>query len=53
MDSDGVIVDETRKPLDVSNEEVLKWYKDMLTGMEYLVLGVQENGSADGLTMSG
>ena len=32
MDSDGTIVDESRKPSDVSNEEVLTWYKDMLTG---------------------
>lgn len=32
MDSDGVIVDESRKPLDVSNEEVLEWYKNLLTG---------------------
>lgn len=32
MDSDGIIVDEDRKPLDVSDEEVLTWYKNMLTG---------------------
>ena len=32
MDSDGTIVDESRKPSDVSNEDVLTWYKDMLTG---------------------
>lgn len=32
MDSDGIIVDEGKKPLNVSNEEVLTWYKNMLTG---------------------
>ena len=32
MDSDGVIVDKDRQPIDVSHEEVLKWYKDMVTG---------------------
>ncbi len=32
MDSDGTIVDEARKP-DVSKDEVLKWYTNMLTGM--------------------
>lgn len=33
MDSDGAIVDEARAPKDVSDQEVLKWYKDMLTGI--------------------
>ena len=33
MDSDGVVVDESRKPSDVSNEEILAWYKNMVTGM--------------------
>ena len=32
MDSDGVVVDDARKP-NVSDEEVLKWYTNMLTGM--------------------
>ncbi|KAI4123936.1 MAG: hypothetical protein LQ338_005047 [Usnochroma carphineum] len=32
MDSDGVVVDKAREP-DVSEDEVLTWYKDMLTGM--------------------
>lgn len=32
MDSDGAIVDEARAPKDVSEGEVVKWYKDMLTG---------------------
>ena len=34
MDSDGVIVDDSRKVTDFSNEEVLKWYKNMVTGMK-------------------
>jgi 2-oxoisovalerate dehydrogenase E1 component alpha subunit len=32
MDSDGVIVDKTRKATEISNEEVITWYKNMLTG---------------------
>ena len=32
MDSDGVIVDKAREPADSSDEEVLTWYKDMVTG---------------------
>lgn len=32
MDSDGVLVDAGRKKLDVSNEEILTWYRNMLTG---------------------
>ena len=38
MDSDGVIVDETKKPLDVNNEEVLQWYKNMLTSKHLFCL---------------
>ena len=33
MDSDGVVVDESRKPSGISNEEIVKWYKNMVTGM--------------------
>lgn len=33
MDQDGVIVDKTREAPDVSEEEMIKWYKDMLTGL--------------------
>lgn len=33
MDSDGVIVDEGLAPLDIGREEVLTWYKNMLTGI--------------------
>lgn len=32
MDSNGVIIDDNIQ-LDVSNEEVLTWYKNMLTGL--------------------
>lgn len=32
MDSDGVIVDKERDPSDMRDEEVLTWYRNMLTG---------------------
>ena len=32
MDSDGVIVDKAREPAAISNEEVLTWYRNMVTG---------------------
>ena len=32
MDSDGVLVDKSRKSIDVPKEEILSWYKNMLTG---------------------
>lgn len=32
MDSDGVIVDKARTPAAISDEEVLIWYKNMVTG---------------------
>ena len=32
MDSDGIVVDEGRKPSDVDPEEIITWYKNMLTG---------------------
>lgn len=35
MDSDGVIVDTKHEPSDVSIEEVITWYKNMLTGMSF------------------
>ena len=34
MDSDGIIVDRSRKPAGISDGEVIQWYKDMLTGMD-------------------
>lgn len=33
MDSDGELVDKSRGPPKVSDEEVLTWYKNMLQGM--------------------
>lgn len=33
IDSDGVLVDKSRGPPKVSNEEVLNWYKNMMTGL--------------------
>jgi 2-oxoisovalerate dehydrogenase E1 component alpha subunit len=33
MNSDGEIIDKTRGPPNVSDEEVLTWYKNMLQGM--------------------
>jgi 2-oxoisovalerate dehydrogenase E1 component alpha subunit len=38
MDQDGIIVDKNRKPPDVSDEEALTWYKNMLTGTHQLYL---------------
>jgi 2-oxoisovalerate dehydrogenase E1 component alpha subunit len=32
MDSDGELVDKTRPAPDVTDEEVLTWYKNMLSG---------------------
>lgn len=32
MNSDGELLDPNRKPLGVSNEEILTWYKNMLAG---------------------
>lgn len=32
MNTDGDIIDETRPPLDVTDEQVLTWYRNMLTG---------------------
>ena len=32
MDSHGVIVDTKHEPSDVSTDEVITWYKNMLTG---------------------
>lgn len=33
MNSEGVIEDESQKPEGVTNEQVVGWYKGMLTGM--------------------
>lgn len=32
LDQDGVIVDKDREPPDISDEEVIKMYKDMVSG---------------------
>ena len=50
MDSDGIIVDESRKPSDISYEEILKWYKNMLTGTGSPVEGewLRLKGNAEG-----
>ena len=34
MDSNGVIVDPERAPTDVNPEEVVQWYKNMVSGKE-------------------
>ncbi|KAI9759587.1 MAG: hypothetical protein M4579_002253 [Chaenotheca gracillima] len=46
MDSDGRIVDEARAPKDVSGEEALKLYKDMLTVsiMDLIMFDAQRQG---------
>ena len=33
MDSDGVVVDEGRAPSDVTDEEIISWYKHMVSGI--------------------
>ncbi|KAL9631359.1 MAG: hypothetical protein Q9204_004261 [Flavoplaca sp. TL-2023a] len=45
MDSDGVVVDDARKP-NVSDEEVLKWYTNMLTVsiMDLIMFDAQRQG---------
>lgn len=32
VDSDGVVVDKSKTSLDVTNEELLTWYKNMVSG---------------------
>ncbi|KAF7587183.1 hypothetical protein BBP40_007646, partial [Aspergillus hancockii] len=46
MDSDGVLVDKGRKLLGVSNEEILSWYKNMLTVsvMDVIMFEAQRQG---------
>ena len=39
MDSDGVIMDKGQAPLDVGDQEILTWYKNMLTGTSLPVQG--------------
>ena len=33
MDSDGVVVDRSWNTSDINDEEVIEWYKNMVTGM--------------------
>ncbi|KAL9101479.1 MAG: hypothetical protein Q9187_009244, partial [Circinaria calcarea] len=46
MDSDGIIVNEGKKPLNIDNEEVLQWYKNMLTVsiMDLVMFDAQRQG---------
>ncbi|KAK2761603.1 hypothetical protein FQN54_001431 [Arachnomyces sp. PD_36] len=46
IDSDGVIADPNRGPLDVKDEEVIKWYKNMLTIsiMDLIMFDAQRQG---------
>ncbi|KAL2012378.1 hypothetical protein VTN00DRAFT_5096 [Thermoascus crustaceus] len=46
MDSDGVIVDKSRGPPDVSDEEMVTWYKNMLTVsiMDMIMFEAQRQG---------
>lgn len=46
MDQDGAIVDKDRGEPDISNEELLKWYKDMLTVsiMDVIMFDAQRQG---------
>ncbi|KAJ5105708.1 hypothetical protein NUU61_003055 [Penicillium alfredii] len=46
MDSDGEMVDKTRPPTDVTDEEVLTWYRNMLTVsiMDVVMFEAQRQG---------
>ncbi|KZF21072.1 branched chain alpha-keto acid dehydrogenase complex, alpha subunit [Xylona heveae TC161] len=46
MDSDGIIVDESRAPKDVKDEDAIQWYKDMLTVsiMDLIMFDAQRQG---------
>ncbi|KAJ9235774.1 hypothetical protein DTO169E5_5937 [Paecilomyces variotii] len=46
MDSDGTIVDENHAPTDVSDDEVISWYKNMLTVniMDLIMFEAQRQG---------
>ncbi|KAJ9667309.1 hypothetical protein H2201_002510 [Coniosporium apollinis] len=46
MDQDGAIVDKNREPIDVSDEEAIKMYKDMLTVsiMDLIMFDAQRQG---------
>lgn len=46
MDSDGVVVDDSRKPSGISHEEIVKWYKNMVTVsiMDLIMFDAQRQG---------
>ncbi|EON68116.1 2-oxoisovalerate dehydrogenase E1 component, alpha subunit [Coniosporium apollinis CBS 100218] len=46
MDQDGAIVDKNREPIDISDEEAIKMYKDMLTVsiMDLIMFDAQRQG---------
>ncbi|KAM0803750.1 branched chain alpha-keto acid dehydrogenase complex, alpha subunit [Usnea florida] len=46
MDSDGVVVDDSRKPSGISNDEIVKWYKNMVTVsiMDLIMFDAQRQG---------
>lgn len=46
MDQDGAIVDKNREPIDISDEEAMKMYKDMLTVsiMDLIMFDAQRQG---------
>ncbi|THC97483.1 hypothetical protein EYZ11_003017 [Aspergillus tanneri] len=46
MDSDGVLLDKGRRPLNLSDEEILTWYKNMLTVsvMDVIMFEAQRQG---------
>lgn len=46
IDSDGVIADSSRGPLNVKDEEVIQWYKNMLSVsiMDLIMFDAQRQG---------
>ena len=46
MDSDGVVVDRSRVPIDVSTEEITTWYRNMLSVsiMDLIMFDAQRQG---------
>lgn len=46
MDSDGVVVDQSRKPSEISDEEIVTWYRNMLmvSIMDLIMFDAQRQG---------
>ncbi|KAF2760288.1 branched chain alpha-keto acid dehydrogenase complex, alpha subunit [Pseudovirgaria hyperparasitica] len=46
LDQDGIVVDRNRAPLDVTDDQALRWYKDMLTVsiMDNIMFEAQRQG---------